>query len=97
VVRHDDALHLERYEDGAIHKIVTDPPWGHFAHAEMPIAELYRAMLAEFARILRPGGKLVILTAEPLPGEERLALVQKFNILVSGKKASVYVMERQSR
>jgi ubiquinone/menaquinone biosynthesis C-methylase UbiE len=53
--------------------------------------------LAEFARILRPGGRLVILTAEPLPADERLGLVRKFNILVSGKKAAVYVIARRER
>jgi tRNA (guanine6-N2)-methyltransferase len=97
VVRRDDALKLERYEDGSIHKVVTDPPWGHFAATNQPIEEFYRAMLAEFARILRPGGRLVILTAEPLPADERLGLVRKFNILVSGKKAAVYVIARRER
>lgn len=95
VVRRDDALKLERYEEGSIHKIVTDPPWGHFVEVATPIGEFYRAMLAEFARILKPGGKLVILTAEALPEDERLVLVKRFNILVSGKKAAVYVLARQ--
>jgi tRNA (guanine6-N2)-methyltransferase len=97
VVRCDDALKLERYEDGSIHKIVTDPPWGHFAKSDLPIEKFYLAMLAEFARILRPGGRLVILTAEALPADDRLAVVKKFNILVSGKKAAVYVIERRER
>lgn len=100
VVRRDDALHLTRYEDGSIHKIVTDPPWGHFekthfAGTDIPIEEFYRAMLAEFARVLRPGGKLVILTAESLPTDEQFTLEKRFNILVSGKKAAVYVMVRR--
>jgi len=94
VVRRDDALKLERYEDGSIHKIVTDPPWGHFVGLDLPIEEFHRAMLAEFARVLRPGGKLVILTAEPLPSDDRLPLRKRFNILVSGKKASVYMLAR---
>jgi len=93
VVRRDDALNLARYEGGSIHKIVTDPPWGHFT--DVPTAEFYPAMLDEFARVLRPGGKLVILTAENLAPDERFALTKKFNILVSGKKAAVYVMERR--
>jgi tRNA (guanine6-N2)-methyltransferase len=97
VVRRDDALKLERYEDGSIHKIVTDPPWGHFVGLDRPIEDFYRAMLAEFARVLRPGGKLVILTAETLPEDERLELLKKFNILVSGKKAAVYVIARRER
>ncbi len=93
LVRRDDALKLGRYEDGSIHKIVTDPPWGHFL--ELPSKDFYRAMLTEFARILRPGGKLVILTTEELPGIEAFTLENRFNILVSGKKASVYVVRRK--
>ncbi len=91
-MRRDDALNLSRYEDASIHKIVTDPPWGQFK--ELPVAEFYPAMLKEFARVLRSGGKLVILTAENLTLDERFTLSKKFNILVSGKKAAVYVMER---
>jgi tRNA (guanine6-N2)-methyltransferase len=94
VVRRDDALSLTRYEDGSIHKIVTDPPWGHFAGTGTPIDEFYAAMLKEFGRVLRPGGKLVMLTPAPLPMDERFILSRKFNILVSGKKASVYVLAR---
>jgi tRNA (guanine6-N2)-methyltransferase len=97
VVRRDDALHLDRYEDGSIHKIVTDPPWGHFVDTEQPIGEFYGAMLAEFARVLRPGGKLVILTAEPLTIDDRFTIEKRFNILLSGKKAAVHVMVRRER
>ena len=57
--------------------------------------EFYRAMLAEFARLLRPGGKLVVMTAETLPGDERFTPEKTFHILVSGKKAAVYVMARR--
>jgi tRNA (guanine6-N2)-methyltransferase len=96
VVRSDDALHLTRYEDGSIHKIVTDPPWGHFVNTDLPIEDFYRAMLAEFARLLRPGGKLVILTTAPLVINDRFILSRTLNILVSGKKASVYVLARRA-
>ena len=100
VVRCDDALHLSRYEDRSIHKIVTDPPWGHFVGTNMPIDEFYRAMLSEFARLLRPEGRIVILTAETTAMDvviercKHLTVSRKLNILVSGKKASVYVLAR---
>ncbi len=102
VVRRADALNLERYEAGSIHKIVTDPPWGHFKEMSIPIVEFYAKMLEEFDRVLRPGGRAVIVTGETLALEnnlERFAssliLVERFNILLSGKKACVYVVNKK--
>ena len=101
VVRRDDAFRLTRYQDGSLHAIVTDPPWGHFAKTEAPITEFYRDMLREFVRLLRPDGKLVILTAETVALDAaieqcgRLLILRKFNILLSGKKACVYVFSRR--
>lgn len=98
VVRQDDALDLTRYQDSSIHKIVTDPPWGHFAQMSSSINDFYTRMLTEFARIIRPGGRIVILTGETQVFENCLAqipkitLVEKFNILLSGKKAGVYIL-----
>lgn len=100
VVRPDDALHLIRYKDGSLHKIVTDPPWGHFVELNMPLDVFYRRMMAEFVRLLRKKGRLVLLTAqtsltdEIIQGCVKLKLSRKYNILLSGKKASVYVLVR---
>jgi tRNA (guanine6-N2)-methyltransferase len=102
VVRADDALHLTRYQDGSIHKIVTDPPWGHFAAMETPIEEFYVSILSEFGRLLRDGGLAVILTGETAAMESAIKRspgmnpLKKFNILVSGKKASVHVLRQAS-
>lgn len=103
VVRRDDALNLGRYESGSIHKIVTDPPWGHFVQTSCPIPEFYSRMLSEFARVLRTDGRIVIVTAETRALEtsldrpdSRLTIEQRFNILLSGKKASVYVLVAES-
>lgn len=103
VVRRDDALSLTRYQPGSIHKIVTDPPWGHFAQTSSPITDFYARMITEFSRVLRPGGRCVILTGETLALDNaldahpsRLAAAQRFNILLSGKKAGVYVLVRRA-
>ena len=100
VVRCNDALHLTRYGDGSIHKIVTDPPWGHFVNVEMPLDIFYREMISEFIRVLRSKGRLVMLTAQTGVIDEiiehctELTLLKKFNILLSGRKASIYILVR---
>jgi tRNA (guanine6-N2)-methyltransferase len=102
VVRAGDGLDLSRYEDGSIHKIVTDPPWGHFAQTSTSIEEFYEKMMGEFVRVTRAGGLMVILTAETAALEAsldryspRITLVRSYNILLSGKKARVYVAEKK--
>ena len=101
VVRPGDALDLSRYEDGSLHKIVTDPPWGHFAQLSSSIEDFYDKMTSEFARVVRDDGLIVILTAETAAIENslerhspRLAPVCSYNILLSGKKARVYVVRK---
>lgn len=102
VVRRDDALNLTRYQPDSIHKIVTDPPWGHFTEMSSPIAGFYTRMLNEFCRILRPNGRSVIVTGEKLALDNSLdrlsgllMVTQRFNILLSGKKACVYVLMKR--
>ncbi len=99
VVRCGDALDLSRYEAGSIHKIVTDPPWGQFAQVSSSLADFYGRMMAEFGRVTRAGGIMVILTgeAEVLEGcLGRLRVLRRFNILVSGRKASVFVLRQEA-
>lgn len=98
VVRYDNALNLHRYEANSIHKIVTDPPWGHFEALGMPITEFYDKMVTELYRILIHNGRLVILTAQTDLFETslhslvaKLQMIKKLPILLSGKKASIYV------
>ena len=98
VVRAGDGLDLSRYEEGSIHKIVTDPPWGHFTQVPQAIGDFYEKMMGEFVRVLRADGLIVVLTAETGALENslerhspRIALLCSYNILLSGKKARVYV------
>lgn len=58
-----DALALP-LPDGSVNKIATNLPWGirHGSHGEN--RRLYPQMLAEFRRVLAPGGLVVMLTGE---------------------------------
>ena len=92
-----DALNLTQFADASIDVIVTDPPWGHFA-ASTNLA----AMLDEFAHVVRPGGRIVLLLARDAELEHHLAglpLTQRrrLDVLVSGRKASVHVLERMEQ
>jgi len=100
VVRQGDARQLSRYEDGSIHKIVTDPPWGLFQELPGGPEAFYREVLAELARVLIAGGLLVILLARAdflpplLESVPALELVERWPILLSGKKAEIFKLRR---
>jgi tRNA (guanine6-N2)-methyltransferase len=88
--------------DHSVSKIVTNLPWGfrHGSHEEN--RRLYPLVLQEFTRLLVPGGKIVILTAEGrlmsdlvMRGALRPEKVLRVSIL--GASASVYVLTAPTR
>jgi SAM-dependent methyltransferase len=96
-----DATDMSDIPDGSITVIVTDPPWGHYREMVMDYAEFSRRFLSEFARVLKPGGRAIVLTAkkEQFPAAvsttEHLTLERTLHVLVSGKKAGVFFLSRQ--
>ena len=101
VVDRRDALTLEKVlPPESVDAVITDPPWGVFQEVGMELGEFYRRMLLQFEAVLKPGGKLVLLTAagealsaamEAVPG---FSLRQEYHILVSGKKSGLYLLEK---
>lgn len=101
IAKRQDALAMAGFEDGFIHKIVTDPPWGYVEDVGMPLNDFYDRMLAEFSRVVRPGGLMVVLTAQKAvmartlaQRRPALALLETHDILVSGKKAAIYKVQK---
>ena len=101
VVERHDALELDSVlPPESVDAVITDPPWGVFQEVGMELEEFYRRMLLQFKIVLKPGGRLVLLTA----GEEALSaalqtvpeflLRQEYHILVSGKKSGLYLLEK---
>jgi predicted RNA methylase len=83
--------------EGAVDRVLTDPPWGQFRGAPADVVPLYRALGAALATAVAPGGLAVVLTGAPEAargamlagdGTEREA----FPVLVNGKKAEVLVV-----
>jgi SAM-dependent methyltransferase len=78
--------------------IITDPPWGSYqAPGASPegIGELYGRSLEIFAKLLKPGGRLVMLCGREEEAEqaaERNGFTpdRRVPILLSGKKAAIY-------
>lgn len=107
-----DALHLPSVASGSVDLVVTDPPWGFWdadAYAgENSLERLYAGMLAEFARVLRVGGRAFVLTGAKREFEAAVAACPEFapscggsddipfrtDILVNGKKSAVYALRR---
>lgn len=97
IIEKGDALNLANIKNDTIDKIVTDPPWGFYKETSLPIQDFYQKMLQEFYRIIKPNGIVVILIGNKLLFEDVLGefnnkfiLLESHNILVSGKKASIY-------
>ncbi len=92
-----DALHLGLPPE-SLDAIITDPPWGLYGDQDLELPDFYQRMLGEFARLLRPGGRAVLLTAakrelaQALENTATLRLVQRHDILVSGKKAAIFLL-----
>lgn len=63
-VRLGDARALP-YADGDISALATNLPFGHRLGSPAANAELYGPMLREAARVVRPGGRIVILSGDP--------------------------------
>ncbi len=73
-LRHLGPAHLLRWDarrlplpQESIDRIVSNPPFGKQLASPAEVAALYRAMLAEYNRVLRPQGQAVLLVARVGP------------------------------
>ena len=104
IVRADDALTLSRFEDGFIHKVVTDPPWGMASMTDAPIDTFYHSMFDSLCRVTRDAGVIILLSAQKdlvhaavANRSDSVSIVRQYDILVAGAKAAVFKLERLPR
>jgi len=84
----------------SIDVIVTDPPWGAYdKHGDIPT--IYADLAKAANHVMRPGGRVVILSAQKELIHNQLAkdvwsnakLEENYDILVSGQKAGVFLIK----
>ncbi len=92
-----DACNLTSIGDGEIDRVVTDPPWGHYAELPEEPARFYARVLRETRRVLAPDGVAVFLCGEregfaQALESERAGYVasDRCDILLSGRPTSIF-------
>ncbi|MBP5519002.1 MAG: methyltransferase [Treponema sp.] len=96
-----NVLELSHIQDNSVSLVITDPPWGYYE--DLPDIEgFYKQMFASFDRVLKEGGRGVILSArkeelERAVAETGFKIKKSLHTLVNGKKAGVYYIERAER
>ncbi len=86
--------------DASVDKIITNLPWGlrYGSHGEN--RKLYPRWFQEFARVLRCGGAMVMLTAEwrlmrELERAGKIAPSRIIRVSILGKPAAIYVCRKE--
>lgn len=97
-IRQWDARKLP-LEDASIDKIATNLPFGKQLRGAQTPAKLYPPVLAELQRVVRPGGRIVLLTSEyDLIKEEvrklpRLTITTGYSVAVLGVWGRIYIID----
>ena len=98
-IKNFDALEMPFFKDDFIDVVVTDPPWNIYEHENKNYTSFYHDMLIELRRIVKRGGRIVILMGNDIEFEnalkmtEHLTMKDKLSVLINGKKAKAYVIE----
>jgi tRNA G10 N-methylase Trm11 len=103
IIKQVDIKHLDKeLSQESIDKIVTDPPWGSYENVEMGIENFYTLMLSKMEKVLKNNGIIVLLTGRNIEIEKLLgtstniSIEQKYNVLISGKKASLVKLKKKT-
>ena len=84
----------------SVDRIVSNPPFGRRVGSHRENVRLYRQFFAEVSRLLRHGGRLVLLTSETRLVQDNLAQhpdlvpAEYHEVSVLGRPATIYVLDR---
>jgi len=96
-----DACHLP-LPSGSIDVVLADLPFGHLVGSHATNLTLYPALLAEAARVTRPGGRAVLISHEVRLMERLLAelpgwcIEQQLRVNLRGLYPRIFVLRRSS-
>ncbi len=85
--------------DACVDRVITNPPFGKQISTPEEIVPLYREMVREIDRVLKPGGKAVILVsdAEALKGAVEILdwkTSRKLNLRILGQRATIFLFRK---
>jgi tRNA (guanine6-N2)-methyltransferase len=86
-------------QTGSVDRILSNPPFGKQLSTPAEIGPLYRGMVKEYDRVLRPGGKAVLLVADATPLKDAVNRVawrqqRQVSVRVLGQRALVCVFRK---
>jgi 23S rRNA G2445 N2-methylase RlmL len=85
--------------DGAVDKVATNFPFGKQVGSPAELPRLYQGVLAELQRVVRPGGRIVLLSSEYDLVKEtirrlpRLTITTGYSIAVLGQWGRIYMVD----
>jgi len=85
---------------GSVDKVATNPPFGKQLGSHQENVRLYAALFRELDRVLRPSGRVVVISSESSLVREsvrmspRLHILRGYQATILGLRATVYVIER---
>ncbi len=89
-------------EDASVDKIVTNPPFGKQISDPRAVQALYPGVFREMDRVLKPGGRLVVISSEydlikqVLRKQPALALQTGYSVALLGQWARIYIIDKKA-
>lgn len=90
-------------DDASVDCVLVNPPWGRKVGSAPGNEVLYPALLAEAARVLKPGGRMIALTSEwdlfkgTVRATRDLTVGRALqNVSVLGRRADIFVLRRRA-
>jgi tRNA (guanine6-N2)-methyltransferase len=88
------------FPDASVDRIICNPPFGQKVAVPAEIGPLYRRAIAEWDRVLKPGGRAVLLVADPQPLLDAIQPVawsaqKQYRVRVLGLPAHISVWRKR--